>query len=120
MGLEKINFAQKLAKFSQHWSPKAVAQMNDYEFKLVKVQGDFVWHKHEDTDEVFIVLEGELRIDFREGPVPLEAGELLVVPKNTEHKPYAAQECKILLVEPKGVVNTGDAGGEMTAKVEWI
>ncbi|MER3482062.1 MAG: cupin [Meiothermus sp.] len=115
----KVNFAEKLALFDQHWSPKIVAQMNDYEFKLVKIQGDFVWHKHDDTDEVFI-LEGEMRLDFRDGPVSLKAGELFVAPKGVEHKPYAAQECKIMLVEPIGVVNTGDAGGELTAKVEAI
>lgn len=115
----KVNFAEKLALFDQHWSPKIVAQMNDYEFKLVKIRGDFVWRKHDDTDEVFI-LEGEMRLDFRDGPVSLKAGELFVAPKGVEHKPYAAQECKIMLVEPIGVVNTGDAGGELTAKVEAI
>jgi len=118
--IEKVNFAEKFALFSQHWSPKIVARMNDYEFKLAKIQGDFVWHKHDDTDEVFIVLEGEMQIDFRDGPVHLKAGELLVVPKNLEHKPYAEQECRIMLVEPTGVVNTGDAGGELTAKVDYV
>lgn len=118
--LEKVNLNEKFGLFSQHWSPKIVARMNDYEFKLVKIQGDFVWHQHEDTDEVFIVLEGQMRIDFRDGPVHLKAGELLVVPKTVEHKPYAEQECKIMLVEPTGVVNTGNAGGELTAEVETI
>ncbi|MBF6595701.1 MAG: cupin domain-containing protein [Thermaceae bacterium] len=94
--------------------------MNDYEFKLVKIQGDFVWHKHDDTDEVFIVLEGQMHIDFRDGPVHLKAGELFVVPKNLEHKPYAEQECRIMLVEPTGVVNTADVGGELTAKVDYV
>lgn len=116
----KVNFAEKFALFSQRWLPKSVAQMNDYEFKRVRIQGDFVWHKHDDTDKVFIVLEGQMRIDFRDGPGHLGSGELFVVPKNVEHKPFAAEECKLLLVGPVGVVNTRDAGGELTAKVEAI
>ena len=95
--------------------------MNDYHFKLVKFKGDFVWHQHDDTDETFIVLEGKMRIDFRDGSVELKAGEMFVVPKGVEHKPFAEDECQILLVEPAGVVNTGDAGGEMTAEPDvWV
>jgi len=116
-----INFQEKLAKFQEHWSPKVIAEMNDYQFKLVKVQGDFVWHKHEDTDEVFIVLEGHLIIEFRDGQVSLHAGEMFVVPRNVEHKPFAASECKILLVEPMGVVNTGEEQSALTAENDvWI
>lgn len=116
-----INFQEKLAKFQEHWSPKVIAEMNDYQFKLVKVQGDFVWHKHADTDEVFIVLEGHLTIEFRDGEVSLREGEMFVVPRNVEHKPYAPSECKILLVEPNGVVNTGEEQTELTAENDvWI
>ena len=109
-----INFAQKYALFSEQWAPKVVAQMNDYQFKVVKIEGDFVWHSHADTDETFIVLEGALRIDFRDGAVQIGAGEMFVVPKGVEHKPYAEAEVKLLLVEPCGVLNTGDQGGERT------
>ena len=116
-----INFADKLAKFSDHWSPKIIARMNDYHFKLVKVQGDFVWHSHADTDEVFVVLDGELRIDFRDGRVVVKSSEMFVVPKGVEHKPFAERECKMMLVEPAGTINTGDAGGNLTASDNvWI
>jgi len=118
---DPINFADKLVLFSDHWSPKIVAEMNDYQFKLVKVQGDFVWHDHPDTDETFIILEGTLRIDFRDGAVTIGPGEMYVVPKGVEHKPYAENEVKMLLIEPRGVINTGDAGGEKTAPDDaWI
>jgi len=121
MEFKTINLKEKLAKFSDHWSPKTVAQMNDYHFKLVKFQGDFVWHSHADTDEVFITLDGEMSIEFRDGKVELKAGELFVVPKGVEHKPYAEKECKIMLVEPAGTINTGDAGGDLTAEENvWI
>lgn len=116
-----LNFREKLTGFNERWSPKIIAEMNDYQFKLVKVEGDFVWHDHKDTDEVFVVLEGQLKIEFRDGEVNLSAGEMFVVPKGVEHKPYAAQECHLLLVEPRGVVNTGEAGGEKTADNDvWI
>ncbi len=121
MDYSAINFEEKLAKFSEHWSPKIIAQMNDYHFKLVKLQGDFVWHSHPETDETFIVLEGKMRIDFRDGNVDLKAGEMLVVPKGVEHKPLAEMECKVMLVEPAGTMNTGDAGGDLTAEDNvWI
>ena len=116
MNYVAINFQEKLAKFSEHWSPKIIAQMNDYHFKLVKFQGDFVWHSHDATDEVFIVIEGEMVIEFREGKVDLKAGEMIVVPRKVEHKPFAKNECKIMLVEPAGTINTGNAGDEMTAE----
>lgn len=116
-----INLKEKLAKFSEHFSPKIVAQMNDYHFKLAKFRGDFVWHSHDDTDETFIVLDGEMSIDFRDGKVDLKAGEMFVVPKGAEHKPFAAKECKIMLVEPAGTVNTGNAEGDLTAEDNvWI
>ncbi len=116
-----INFAQKLALFDDQWKPRVIAEMNDYQFKLVKIEGDFVWHSHADTDETFIILEGVLRIDFRDRQVHLAAGEMLVVPKGVEHKPFAEREVRMLLIEPRGVINTGDEGGEMTASNDvWI
>ncbi|MDR6982420.1 mannose-6-phosphate isomerase-like protein (cupin superfamily) [Rheinheimera pacifica] len=122
MQLKPINFMDKLGLFSEQWSPKVVAQMNDYQFKLVKLQGEFVWHSHQDTDETFIVLKGNLRIDFKEGYVNLSAGEMYVVPKGVEHKPYAENEAEVLLIEPKGVLNTGDGEvSERTATNDvWI
>jgi mannose-6-phosphate isomerase-like protein (cupin superfamily) len=121
MGYSAINLKEKLNKFSEHWSPKIIAQMNDYHFKLVKFQGDFVWHSHGDTDEVFIVLDGAMRIDFRDGKVELRAGEMFVVPRGVEHKPFAERECKIMLIEPAGTINTGDTGGDLTAEDNvWI
>ena len=116
-----INFGQKFGLFSEQWQPKVIAEMNDYQFKIVKLQGDFIWHDHKDTDETFIVLEGTLRIDFRDGEVHIAAGEMFVVPKGMEHKPYAEQEVELLLIEPRGVPNTGDQGGERTAANDvWI
>jgi mannose-6-phosphate isomerase-like protein (cupin superfamily) len=116
-----INLEQKLSKFDEHWSPRVVAEMNDYQFKLVKVQGEFVWHDHPDTDEVFIMIEGELDIEFRDGKVTLKGGEMYVIPKGVEHRPVATSECKIMLVEPKGVVNTGEADSELTAENDiWV
>ena len=117
----KINLKEKLSKFSDHWSPRIVAEMNDYQFKLVKIKGDFVWHNHGDTDEVFIVLEGEMKIEFKDKTVELKEGEMFVIPKGVEHKPYSEKECKIMLVEPKGVINTGDAGSDLTSPNDvWI
>ncbi|HEU4875800.1 MAG TPA: cupin domain-containing protein, partial [Pyrinomonadaceae bacterium] len=107
--MHSINFREKLGKFSERWSPKIIAQMNDYHFKLVKIQGEFVWHSHSETDEVFIVLDGEMGIELRDGRVDLKAGEMFVVPKGVEHKPVAHGECQLMLVEPAGTINTGDA-----------
>lgn len=116
-----VNFNKKFELFSDKWSPKIIAQMNDYHFKLVRVEGDFTWHDHKDTDEVFIIMEGSLRIDFEDGIQTLQEGELIVIPKGIKHKPYAKHECKILLIEPAGTINTGDAGGEQTAANDvWI
>jgi mannose-6-phosphate isomerase-like protein (cupin superfamily) len=118
---QSLNFAQKLSLFNEQWTPRVIAEMNDYQFKVVKLQGDFIWHDHADTDETFIVLEGQLRIDFRDGQVSVSQGEMFVVPKGVEHKPYAEHEVKLLLIEPKGVLNTGHEGGERTAVNDvWI
>ena len=121
MNYQAINFQQKFALISAHWQPKVVAEMNDYQFKLVKLQGDFLWHDHKDTDETFVVLDGVLRIDFRDGAVQVSAGEMFVVPKGVEHKPYAEGEVRLLLIEPCGVLNTGHEGSERTAQNDvWI
>ena len=121
MNYKALNFEEKLGLFDDHWAPKVIAEMNDYQFKIVKVKGDFVWHEHPDTDETFIVLEGSLRIDFRDGHVDIGPGEMYVVRKGVEHKPYAQEEVKALLIEPRGVVNTGAEAGELTAENDvWI
>ena len=119
--MDIINLKEKLSKFSDHWSPKVITELNDYQFKLVKIQGEFVWHNHPDTDEVYIVIEGTMNIEFENETVRLTEGEMLVVPKGVEHKPYAEKECKVMLVEPRGVVNTGDSDSELTADNDvWI
>jgi mannose-6-phosphate isomerase-like protein (cupin superfamily) len=118
---QPINLLRKLSLVSEPWKPKVVAEMNDYQFKVVKIQGDFIWHDHKDTDEAFIVVEGVLRIDFRDGAVVIGPGEMYVVPKGVEHKPFAAGEVQLLLVEPRGVLNTGDSRNGRTAGLdEWI
>jgi mannose-6-phosphate isomerase-like protein (cupin superfamily) len=116
MKYEPINIEKKFGLFREQWQPKVIAEMNDYQFKIARLEGDFVWHDHKDTDETFIVLEGRLLIDFRDGSVDLGAGEMFVVPKGVEHKPYAKSEARVMLIEPRGVVNTGDRGGERTAR----
>ncbi len=120
--MKKINFKNKYSKFSDYWSPKVIAEMNDYQFKVVKIKGEFVWHKHDSTDEAFIVIDGSLIIKFRDGEVQLNKGEMYVVPKGVEHKPYTDKECQVLLIEPKGIVNTGDAErNKLTAENDvWI
>ena len=116
-----VNFTEKFAVFNDQWAPKILAEMNDYQFKLVRLQGEFVWHEHTDTDETFIVLEGSLVIDFKEGSVTLNAGEMVVVPKGCLHRPRADTEAKLLLVEPVGVVNTGDTQSALTAPLDdWL
>jgi mannose-6-phosphate isomerase-like protein (cupin superfamily) len=110
-----VNLQEKLALFSEHWSPKVVARMNDYEIKVVKLQDEFVWHSHEETDELFLVIDGRLTIQLRDGDVSLGPGEMYVVPQGVEHCPIAEGEVSAMLIEPVGVVNTGDAGGERTA-----
>ncbi len=119
--MEKINFSKKYSKFTKHWSPKIIAEMNDYQFKLAKIKGEFIWHDHKHTDETFIVLEGEMTLKFRDRDIKLTKGEMFVVPKGVEHKPCAENECKILVIEPRGVINTGDKVGELTIHDEiWI
>lgn len=116
-----INFADKFALFHDQWAQKVVAEMNDYQFKLARLEGEFIWHTHSDTDETFIVLEGELVIYFRDGEVTVRAGEIYVVQKGIEHKPHAPKEVKLLLIEPRGVLNTGDETNERSAVNDaWI
>lgn len=118
---DAIHLAEKLAQFHQHWSPRVVAEMNDYQFKVVKLLGDFVWHAHDHTDEAFLVLSGEMEIGLRDRTVTLREGDLFVVPRGVEHITRASRECHALLIEPRGVVNTGDAGGSLTAQNDvWI
>jgi mannose-6-phosphate isomerase-like protein (cupin superfamily) len=116
MTISAINLDAKFHQFSDTWSPKVVARLNDYEVKLVRLDGEFVWHSHDDTDELFLVLEGELTIQLRDGNVGVRAGELFVVPRGLEHCPITAGEVRAMLIEPRGVVNTGTAGGTLTAE----
>ena len=114
-----INLHDKLSQFSEQWLPKIIAEMDGFHFKLAKLEGDFVWHSHPDTDEAFFVIEGRLRIDFRDGAVTLNSGEMLVVPKGDEHKPFAESECHVMIFVREGTVNTGDAPtSEITADPE--
>jgi len=116
-----INFTDKFARVEAQWQQRVIAEMNDYQFKIARLEGDFIWHDHPDTDETFIVVEGELRIDFRDGSVLVRAGEMFVVPKGKEHKPFAEKEVKLLLIEPRGTLNTGNAGGERTVSSDiWV
>ena len=118
--IEKVNLAQKLALFQEHWSPKIVGELNDSQVKLVKVKGEFIWHHHEVEDELFLVIKGRLVIKLRERDITLEEGEFVIVPKGIEHKPVAEEECHILLLEPKTTLNTGTEQNERTAEVAWI
>jgi len=112
----RINVADKLSGIADYWSPKIIAEMDGFHIKLVKLEGDFVWHSHPDTDEAFFVIAGRLRIDFRDSAVTLEQGEMLVVPRGVEHKPFAEGECQVMLFEREGTVNTGDAAtNELTS-----
>ncbi len=121
MNYQPINLNEKLSKFSDHWAPKIIAQMNNYHVKLVKFKGEFVWHRHDDTDEIFFVLDGTMSIYFRDGSLELKAGEMYVVSRGMEHKPFAEKECKILLIEPAGTRNTGGTESDMTAEDNvWI
>ena len=119
--MNKINLKKKLSKFSNYWSPRVIAEMNDYQFKLVKIKGEFIWHNHKDTDETFLVIKGEMNMKFRDKNIKLTEGEMIVVPKGTEHKPCAKNECKILVIEPRGVINTGDEINDLTINEDvWI
>jgi len=121
MSYQPVNLQDKLSKFSEHWSPKIIAQMNNYHVKLAKVEGEFDWHRHTETDELFLVVKGKLEIHFRDGMISLSEGELYVVPKGVEHKPVAETECHIVLIEPAGTVNTGDVVSDNIAPNNiWI
>ncbi|MEZ5357304.1 MAG: cupin domain-containing protein [Candidatus Zixiibacteriota bacterium] len=121
MKYSSINIEEKFAAFTEQWRPKIIAQVNDYQIKIVRITGEFVRHRHEETDELFLVVKGAMRIEFRDGYVSLEEGELFVVPKGIEHRPVAERECLVLLIEPAGTINTGDSGGDMTAPNDaWI
>lgn len=121
MSYKAINLKEKFALFTEQWTPKVIAEMNDYQFKIVKLQGDFVWHDHPETDETFVVIDGHLRIDFPDGTVNIGPGELFIVPKGVQHKPHAENEVRLMLIEPRGTLNTGHEGGERTAQNDvWI
>jgi mannose-6-phosphate isomerase-like protein (cupin superfamily) len=119
--VEKINLAEKFAQFADHWSPKVIGDLNGQQVKLVKFQGEFVWHCHEAEDELFLVMRGAFRMDFRDRSIELQAGEVLIVPRGVEHRPVADEEVEVLLFEPAVTVNTGSAGGERTvAKLQRL
>ncbi len=118
---QPIDIAAKFILFSEPWSPKVIGRVNDYLVKLGKFQGDFLWHKHEETDELFLVHKGTMQIEFRDGQVTLSAGQMYIVPKGVEHKPRADTECEVIMFEPEQTLNTGDVTGEMTIeKLDWI
>nr|WP_314485348.1 cupin domain-containing protein [uncultured Pseudomonas sp.] len=118
---QPVNLKQKASMIDSQWSPRVVAQMNDYQFKVVRIEGEFIWHAHPETDEAFLVLEGTLRIDLPQGSVHVESGELFVVPQGVQHRTAAEGEAKLLMIEPCGVLNTGHEGGERTAPNDlWI
>ena len=118
---KKINFNEKYSKFSDYWAPKVITEMNNYQFKLAKIRGDFVWHSHEETDETFIVIKGMMEIHLRTEIIKLNSGELYVVKKGIEHKPFAKKECHIMIIEPKNISNTGNRKNKMTSKNNiWI
>ena len=119
--MKKINLKSKFQKFTDQWSPKVIEEMHDYQFKLVKIENDFTWHKHDDTDETFLVIEGKMGIEFEDQTVELSEGEMIVIPKGKKHKPYADKEAKIMIIEPKGVTNTGDVANDFTAENDqWV
>jgi mannose-6-phosphate isomerase-like protein (cupin superfamily) len=119
--MPRISLSEKLALFSDYWSPKIVGEINDSHVKLVKLKGEFVWHHHENEDELFLVIKGKLQIKLRDGDVTLEEGEMAIIPRGVDHMPVAKEEAHVLLLEPKSTVNTGNAGGERTvAAPEWI
>ena len=121
MDYKPVDISSKYKLFSEQWQPKVIAKMNDYQFKIAKIEGEFIWHSHKETDETFIVIKGEIEIEFRDGSVNIKEGEMFVVPAGVEHKPKSKKESQIMLIEPKGVINTGDTGGRMTAlNDQWI
>ena len=121
MPIQKINIKEKFMLFDEQWSPKIIAQLNDYHFKIARIEGEFVWHSHPETDEVFIVIAGKFEMQLREGSLTLGEGEMCVIPRGVEHRPVAENECAILMVEPAGTLNTGDAGGDHTIEeLDWL
>ncbi|MEJ6699146.1 MAG: cupin domain-containing protein [Flavobacteriaceae bacterium] len=122
MNYYPTNINNKFELFSEQWQPKVIATMNDYEFKIAKIEGEFIWHSHKETDETFIVIKGEIEIEFRDGIVKVKEGEIFVVPAGVEHKPMSKKESQIILIEPKGVINTGNIdSNNLTAKNDvWI
>tara|TARA_Y100000996_G_C22269529_1_gene539410 strand:- start:123 stop:500 length:378 start_codon:yes stop_codon:yes gene_type:complete len=119
--IKKINLNQKFKKVYEYWQPKVIAEMNEYQFKLAKVKDEFIWHKHEETDETFFIIKGQLTIELKNEKLFLNKGEMVVIPKGVEHRPFADEECEIMLIEPKETVNTGNISNEMTAKNnQWI
>ena len=121
MKINQININQKFKKINDFWSPKVIAQMNDYQFKLAKVKGEFIWHHHDTTDETFFVIKGNLLIELKNSKIELGPGEMVVIPKGIKHRPYAKDECEIMLIEPKNVKNTGNISSELTAENDnWI
>ena len=121
MSIPVINFAEKFGKIGELHSYKIIAQMNDYHFKLIRFKREFIWHSHPETDEVFMVIDGVMQIDLREKTLHVKQGEMVVIPKGVEHKPSCREECRLLLIEPAGTLNTGNAGGELTdSELEWI
>ena len=122
MNYYPTNINNKFELFSEQWQPKVIATMNDYEFKIAKIKGEFIWHSHKETDETFIVIKGEIEIEFRDGIVKVKEGEIFVVPAGIEHKPMSKKESQIMLIEPKGVINTGNIdSNNLTAKNDvWI
>ena len=112
--MKKINFLSKFNKFNELWSPKVIAEMNDYQFKLAKIKNDFIWHSHEETDETFIVIKGSMSIEFESETIELNEGEMIVVPKGKKHRPFADEEAKIMLIEPRGISNTGNIVSKFT------
>ena len=121
MSIDVINLKHKFSKFKDLWSPKVIGELNNYQFKLVKIKNDFIWHKHDDTDEAFIVIEGKIFIEFVDKTAEINQGEMIIVPKGVEHRPYAPKEAKIMIIEPRGVVNTGNKKDKLTAPNDaWI
>ena len=116
-----VNLESKFRLFSDYWAPRVIAQMNDTQFKIVKIKGEFVWHEHKESDETFFVIEGSMSIEFKDRVVELNAGEMIVVKRGEQHKPFAGQECKVMIIEPDNIVNTGESDGHLTAKNDvWI
>lgn len=121
MEISVINFQEKFNKIREQHTYKLIAEMNEYQFKLVKMKREFIWHKHPETDEVFMVMDGTLTIELKDKTLSVQKGEMVVIPKNIEHKPSSKDECCILLIEPAATINTGDSGGDLTdTELEWI